>query len=100
MIDNISTIQEGKKVLKTQRKGSNHVLYKINVQYIFDSDFVWRMQLMIEKVVCLLSITEFFKKNFKTGFWVQNHLLKFYSSVVTPQRLLCSQKAMVPLVLH
>ena len=36
-----------------------------------------------------------FKQTFKTGFWVQNHLLNLCSSSVNSQRLLCSQKARV-----
>ena len=35
---------------------------------------------------------KFLKRTFKTGFWVQNHLLKLYSSAKNTRRLLCSQK--------
>ena len=33
------------------------------------------------------------KRTFKTGFWVQNHLLNLCSRAVNSQRLLCSQRA-------
>ena len=32
---------------------------------------------------------------FKTGFWVQNHLLNLCSRVINLQRLFCSQKSLV-----
>ena len=32
------------------------------------------------------------KQTFKTGFWVQNHLLNLCSSAVNSQRLLCNKK--------
>ena len=37
-------------------------------------------------------IPDIMKRTFKTGFWVQSHLLNLCSSVVNSQRLLCSQK--------
>ena len=86
--------------------------------YIFDSDLVWRMQLMIIKsennVVCVWNLqplmlinwicytnsesnlflyAKSLKRTFKIGFWVQSHLLNLCSNAVNSQRLLCSQKA-------
>ena len=45
--------------------------------------------------VNLFCIPENFKPTFKTGFWVQKHLLNLCSNAVDSQRLLCNQKAVV-----
>ena len=62
--------------------------------YIFDSDLVWRMQLVEFVSVRFIFVYHIFlKQTFKNGFWVKNHLLNLFSSAVNQQMLLFSQKA-------
>ena len=53
--------------------------------------------MIIKGVVCVGNFEPLILINwiqtFKTGFWVQNHLLNLCTSAVNSQMLLCSQKA-------
>ena len=90
------------KVLLLKKKIQSKIFSLTDTQVVprrFESDLVWRKQLMqlIEFVINLsriyLLIPDIFKRIFKTGFWVKNHLLNLCSSAVNSQRLLRNKKA-------
>ena len=55
--------------------------------------FVQKQLIYIFDSILFLLYKKSLKQTFKTGFWVQNHLLNLCSSALNSQRSLCSQKA-------